>query len=280
MSNDDPLNYDEAVHDEKWIKAMKNEMNVIEKNNTWELVTLPAHAKKVGVKWIYKSKLNKEGKVDKYKVRLVAKGYTQTKGINYNEVFALVARWDIVRIVLAVAAQEGWNVYQLDVKGAFLYGELKEEVYVNQPKGFIKHGEEDKVYKLNKALYGLKQAPRTWFSRIESYFQKEGFTKSRHDYTLFVKKKEEKMIMVCVYFDDLIYVGNDEEMCSKFKKSMKEEFEMTDLGMMRYFLGVEVSQNANGIYLCQKKYARDVMERFKMMSCNSVKNPIVPGIVL
>jgi len=146
MSNVDPKNYVEAMKDAKWIEAMKNEINSIKKNKTWELVTLPAHAKKIGVKWIYKTKLNEEGKVDKCKARLVAKGYTQTKGINYNEVFALVARWDTIWILLAVTAQEGWIVYQLDVKSAFLYGELKEEVYVDQPEGFIKQGEEDKVY--------------------------------------------------------------------------------------------------------------------------------------
>jgi len=232
------------------------------------------------VKWIYKTKLNEEGKVDKYKARLVAKGYTQTKGVDYTEVFAPVARWDTIRIVLAVAAQEGWTMYQLDVKGAFLYGELKEEVYVDQPEGFITKGEEDKVYKLNKALYGLKQAPRTWFSMIESYFQKEGFTKNSQDYALFIKKKSEKIIMVCLYVDDLLYVGNDEEMCAKFKKSMKEEFEMLDLGKMRYFLGVEISQNRDGIGLSQQKYVREVLERFNMKDCNSVKNPIVPGTVL
>jgi hypothetical protein len=161
MSNDDPTNYKEAMNDVKWIEAMKREIDSIEKNKTWELVNLPTQAKKIGVKWIYKTKLNEEGKVDKYKARLVAKGYTQTEGVDYNEVYAPVARWDTIRILLAVAAQKGWNVYQLDVKSAFLYGELKEEVYVDQPEGFIKCGKEEKVYKLNKALYGLKQAPRT-----------------------------------------------------------------------------------------------------------------------
>jgi hypothetical protein len=157
---------------------------------------------------------------------------------------------------------------------------LKEEVYVDQPEGFIKRGEEEKVYKLNKALYGLKQAPRTWFSRIDSYFQQEGFTKSKHDHTLFIKRREEKVIMVSIYVDDLIYTGNNEELCAIFKQSMMKEFEMTDLGKMRFFLGVEVSQNANGIHLCQKKYAREVLERFNMWNCNPVKNPIVPGTVL
>jgi len=129
-------------------------------------------------------------------------------------------------------------------------------------------------------LYGLKQAPRTWFSIIECYFQKEGFTRSSHDYALFINKREGKSILVCLYVDDLIYTGNDEDLCAKFKKSMNGEFEMTDLGKMRFFLGVEVSQNADGIQLCQKKYAKEVLDRFQMWNCIVVKNPIVPRTVL
>lgn len=155
-SHNDPPNFVEAAKEEKWIEAMKRELQAIEKNNTWELVVLPARAKTIGVKWVFKTKLNEDGQVDKYKARLVVKGYAQKEGIDYDEVFAPVARWDTIRIMLAVAAQKGWTMYQLDVKSAFLYGELKEVVYVDQPEGFVKKGEEDKVYRLNKALYGLK----------------------------------------------------------------------------------------------------------------------------
>lgn len=181
---------------------------------------------------------------------------------------------------MAAAAQRGWSVYQLDVKSAFLYGELMEKVYVKQPEGFIKRGEENKVYRLWKALYGLKQAPGAWFSRIESYFRREGFQKSNYDHTLFLKKHGDKILMVSVYVDDLIYTGNDENMCNEFKLSMQKEFEMTDLGKLKFFLGVEVHQSKNGIHLCQKKYAKEVLERFDMWNCNAVKNPIVPGTVL
>lgn len=160
VSNDDPIFFQDAEREERWREAMRVEIKSIEKNLTWELVDLPPQAKKIGVKWVYKTKLNGEGKVERCKARLVAKGYSQTAGIDYTEVFAPVARWDTIRSLLALAAQRGWCVFQLDVKSAFLYGELKEEVYVDQPEGFIKAGEEDKVYRLKKALYGLKQAPR------------------------------------------------------------------------------------------------------------------------
>lgn len=280
ICSDDPKQYYEAAQEERWRKAMEAEIQSIEKNHTWELVTLPAQAKRIGVKWVYKTKLNEKGKAEKYKARLVAKGYAQTEGIDYTEVFAPVARWDTIRSLLAVAAQRGWCVYQLDVKSAFLYGELKEEVYVDQPEGFVKIGEEDKVYRLKKALYGLKQAPRAWFSRIESYFKKEGFQKSAYDHTLFLKRSNEKILVVSLYVDDLIFAGNDEVMCAEFKSSMQNEFEMTDLGKMKFFLGVEIYQGDDGIHISQTKYAKEILERFGMENCNSVKNPIVPGTVV
>lgn len=280
MSNDDPVSFAKANKEGKWIEAMRSEIQSIEKNKTWELVSLPAGAKKIGVKWVFKTKLNEEGNIDKYKAKLVVKGYAQEEGIDFDEVFAPVARWDTIRILLSVAAQRGWKVYQLDVKSAFLYGELKEVVYVDQPEGFVKKGEENKVYLLRKALYGLKQAPRPWFSRIEGYFKQAGFHRSSYDHTFFIKREGEKCIMVSIYVDDLIFAGNDELLLEEFKLSMKQEFEMTDLGLMRFFLGVEIRQSSKGIHLCQKKYAHEVLERFEMSNCNPVKNPIVPGAKL
>jgi hypothetical protein len=152
---------------------MNDEIQAIERNNTWELTDLPEECKVIGVKWIYKTKVNERGGIEKYKARLVAKGYAQKYGIDYKEVFAPVARWDTIRSLLAVAALKEWNVFQLDVKSAFLHGELLETVYVEQPLGYVKKGSESKVYKLHKALYGLKQAPRAWYSKIEQYFVKE-----------------------------------------------------------------------------------------------------------
>jgi hypothetical protein len=147
----------------------------------------------IGVKWIYKTKYNEKGEVDKHKARLVAKGYSQKYGIDYNEVFAPVARWDTIRAILALAAHKGWNVFQLDVKSAFLHGELVEDIYVYQPLGY-QNGNSDMVYKLRKALYGLKQAPRVWYSKIEAYFHNEKFDKCAHEHTLFVKYGEELWI--------------------------------------------------------------------------------------
>ena len=152
----------EALKDPKWKIAMEEEMSMIHKRKTLELVERPEDRKIIRVKWIFRTKLNADSSVNKHKVRLVVKGYVQTFGIDYSDTFAPVSRLDTIRLVLIVASQKGWKVFQLDVKLAFLNRTLQEEIYVEQPEGFVKQGKEDKVYLLKKALYGLKQAPRAW----------------------------------------------------------------------------------------------------------------------
>ena len=275
---EDPFYFEEAVKDDKWVRAMDEEIASIEKNNTWTLTELPAGYKKIGVKWVYKSKFNENGEITKYKARLVAKGYSQKPGIDYTEVFAPVARLDTVRMIISMAAQKGWRIGQLDVKSAFLHGELSENVYVDQPKGYVKKGKEHLVYKLHKALYGLKQAPRAWFNRIEAHFLGEGFRRCESEQTLFTKQSEAgKVIIVSIYVDDVIFTGDDEGMLSEFKDSMLKEFDMSDLGSMHFFLGIEVLQRHDGIFICQRKYALEILKRFGMSESNEVHSPIIPG---
>ena len=192
-----------------------------------------------------------------------------------------MARLDTIRLVISLAAQKSWVIYQLDVKSAFLHGKINEEVFVDQPPGYEQKGHESKVYRLKKALYGLKQAPRAWYSRIEAYFIKEGFTKCPYEHTLFIKTAGGgKILIVCLYVDDLIFTGNDQLMLEQLKKSMMIELDMTNLGRMRYFLGIEVLQRTYGIFISQRKYAQEVLERFNMNQCNSVHNPVVPSFKL
>ncbi|PRQ55986.1 putative RNA-directed DNA polymerase [Rosa chinensis] len=281
FSDCDPITYKEAAKETKWREVMDAEMNSIEKNDTWELTKLPKGQQSIGVKWVYKTKLRQDGEVDKYKARLVAKGYKQKFGVDYQEVFAPVAKLDTVWMVLCLAAQNSWPVYQLDVKSAFLHGELEEEVYINQPPGYVKQVFENQVYRLKKALYGLKQAPRAWYSHIDAFFVKEGFCKCPYEHTLYTKLGDDGRILVmCLYVDDLIYTSNNSLMLDAFKKSMMEEFDMTDLGLMRYFLGIEILQSSAGIFISQKKYALEVLERFKMGNCNSVCTPTEVGLKL
>ncbi|KAL0374896.1 UNVERIFIED_CONTAM: Retrovirus-related Pol polyprotein from transposon RE2 [Sesamum radiatum] len=185
----EPESFEAAAKHEVWVQAMKEEIKMIEKNDTWELAERPKDKEVIGVKWIYKTKLNADGSIQKHKARLVAKGYSQLPGIDYTETFAPVARLDTIRALVAIAANKKWKIYQMDVKSAFLNGYIDEEIYVEQPQGFIAKGCEEKVLRLKKALYGLKQAPRAWYSRIDNYFMDRGFRRSLSEPTLYVKRQ-------------------------------------------------------------------------------------------
>lgn len=274
FANIDPSSYGEAAEKEVWRNAMKEEMVSIERNGTWDLVNLPAGKEAIGLKWVFKTKYQADGKIQKYKARLVAKGYRQQYGVDYEETFAPVVRFETVRVALALAAQMKWPVFQFDVKSAFLNGDLQEEVYVSQPDGFVIKGKESKVYKLRKALYGLKQAPRAWYSKIDAYFQNSGFVRSENEPTLYLKKQVNDLLLVCLYVDDMIYMGSSSSLVFKFKENMMKTFEMTDLGKLHYFLGVEIIQAADGIFISQKKYAIDLLRKFKMLNCNSTATPM------
>jgi hypothetical protein len=274
FANCDPVTYEEAANEERLRKAIDEEIHSIEKNDTWELTTLSEGKKPIGVKWVYKTKYNKNGEVDRFKARLVAKGYKQKPGIDYFEVFAPVARMDTARIILSIAAQKKWKIFQMDVKFDFLNGVLEEEVYVEQPPGYLQQGEEDKVFKLKKALYGLKQAPRAWYTRIDTYFINNGFHRSPYEHALYIKPNQAgDIIIVCLYVDDLIFTGNNPKLLAEFKESMSTQFEMTDMGLMSYFLGIDVKQTDEEIFISQKKYATDVLKKFKMESCKPMLTP-------
>jgi hypothetical protein len=272
----EPENFEEAIKESIWKNAMQEEIAAIEKNNTWQLVEKPNDKEPIGVKWVYKLKHNPDGSIQRAKSRLVVKGYAQQPGIDYSETFAPVARLDTVRTIIAVAAQKGWNLYQLDVKSAFLNGELKEEVYVQQPRGFETPGQEEKVYKLKKALYGLKQAPRAWYSEIDSYFVQQGFIKSQSEPTLYVKRQgKNDILLVALYVDDLVYTSNNEKLIENFKIEMMKKYEMSDLGLLHHFLGIEVYQEKSGIFICQRRYAENILKKFSMYGCKTVDIPLV-----
>ncbi|KAI5328650.1 hypothetical protein L3X38_028047 [Prunus dulcis] len=276
MSIIEPENFTEAVKDESWKKAMTEEMLMIEKNSTWELVDRPSNKTIVGVKWVYKTKLNLDGSIQKHKARLVAKGYTQKPGVDFNETFAPVARLDTIRTLIALAAQKGWKLWQLDVKSTFLNGVLEEEVYVDQPYGFVVEEAEDKVYRLRKALYGLKQAPRAWYSEIDIYLIHCGFHRSSSEATLYVRNKEGiGVLIVSVYVDDIVYTGSSTRMIKEFKIEMMCKYEMSDLGLLHHYLGMGITQTEESIFIHQKKYAFTLLDKFGLKDCKSVSTPLV-----
>ncbi|XP_024164205.1 uncharacterized protein LOC112171226 [Rosa chinensis] len=271
-----PETYDEVIKDVAWKKAMVEEISVIEKNSTWDLVNRPSDKIVIGVKWLYKTKLNIDGYIQRNKARLVAKGYSQQPGVDFHETYAPIARLDTIRALIALATQKNWSLYQLDVQSAFLNGVLNEEVYVEQPQGFVTENEEHKVYKLKKALYSLKQAPRAWYGEIDSHFIKDGFQRSENEPTLYIKTKgNTEILIVSIYVDDLVFTGSCEEMVLNFKNEMMKKYEMSDLGLLHYFLGIGVSQSENGIFVSQKKYAKSILEKFGMGGCKFVAIPLI-----
>ncbi|WVZ58506.1 hypothetical protein U9M48_008777 [Paspalum notatum var. saurae] len=260
----------EAKVDARWRHAMEEEME----NKTWELVDPLAGCKLIGLKWVYKVKKNERGDVVKHKARLVAKGFVQREGIDFEEVFAPVARMDSVRL-LALAATRDWNVHHLDMKSAFLNGELTEVVYVKQPPGFTVAGEEDKVLRLRKALYGLRQAPRAWNIKLDSTLATPGFKRCASEHALYTRHSKEGLLIVGVYVDDLIVTGSQQQQIDSFKKEMAGKFKMSDLGLLSYYLGIEVRQGKEAIELCQSAYALKLLERAGLKGCNAAQVPML-----
>ncbi|KAI3516558.1 hypothetical protein L1887_15477 [Cichorium endivia] len=273
-SDEEPSSYVVASRKKEWAQAMNAELASIEKNKTWSLVDLPKNRKPIGLKWVFKVKRDPRGKIIKHKARIVAKGYVQKHGIDYDEVFAPVARIETIRVILALAGSNGWGVHHLDVKSAFLNGNLEEEVYVTQPEGFEKKGELDKVYKLSKALYGLKQAPRAWNSCLDKYLKSLEFKRCPQEYSVYTRMKEGNTLIIGVYVDDLLVTGSSPNDVKEFKKEMNAKFEMSDLGLLTYYLGIEVSQHENCITLKQEAYARNLLEKTRMLECNPTKSPM------
>ncbi|KAG8489717.1 hypothetical protein CXB51_017702 [Gossypium anomalum] len=252
-------------------------MDMIQKNQTWDLVERP-EKKVIGVRWVFRAKFNADGSLNKHKARLVVKGYCQQYGVDFEETFAPVARLDTIKLLFSLAAQKKWQIHQLDVKSAFLNGFLKEEIYIEQPDGFQVQGQEDKVYRLKKALYGLKQAPRAWYNRVDAYLFKLGFEKSLSEPTLYVKKsKDGTLLIVSIYVDDLLVNGSKDVLVNEFKAQMQEVFDMTDLGIMTYFFGMEVNQTDRGIFISQHAFVLKILDKFSMQNCKPVNTSMAQG---
>ena len=260
---------------------MNEEMNSLQKNETWDLVDCPKGKKPVGCRWVYTVKYKPDGEIERFKARLVAKGYTQAYGINYTETFAPVAKINTVRVLLSLAANLDWPLQQFDVKNAFLHGELLEEVYMDLPPGCNKlERHSQKVCKLKKSLYGLKQSPRAWFGRFTKSMIAFGYVQSNSDHTLFLKKQQSKITALIIYVDDMVVTGNDPEERKALQEYLSREFEMKDLGSLKYFLGIEVSRSKKGIFLSQRKYALDLLQETGMSACQPSTSPMEEGLKL
>lgn len=249
-------------------------MSSIQDNRTREMTTLPAGHRAIGLRWVLKVKKDSSGNVIKHKTRLVAKGYAQRHGVDFDEVFVPVARMETVRLLLALEAHGGWQVHHMDVKSAFLNGDLEEEVYVQQPPRYICDGEEQKVLRLRKAFYGLRQAPRAWNAKLDTSLVSLGFTRCPLEHVVYRRGGDKDFLLIGVYVDDLIITGACTNEIKSFKSQMQQLFKISDLGLLSYYLGVEVSQSAGMITLCQASYAKKILELAGMSACNSCSTPM------
>ncbi|GJZ56079.1 putative ribonuclease H-like domain-containing protein [Tanacetum coccineum] len=273
LSQLEPSSVAQALNDPDWVEAMQEEMQQFVHQEVWKLVPLPEGKTAIGTKWILKNKRDARGIVVRNKARLVAQGHRQEEGIDYDEVFAPVARIEAIRLFLAFASYMGFMVYQMDVKSAFLYGEIDEEVYVTQPKGFEDPFHPKHVYRVVKALYGLHQAPRAWYARLSTFLLKHNYRRGSIDKTLFIKKNSRDIILVQVYVDDIIFGSTNKAWCDEFEVLMKGEFEMSAMGELTFFLGLQVTQKSNGIFISQDKYVQDMLKKFDMVNVRSATTP-------
>ncbi|KAH9801517.1 Integrase catalytic domain-containing protein [Citrus sinensis] len=280
ISQIEPKSFADAENDESWIMAMQEELNQLERTNVWESVPNPEHQSIIGIKWVFRNKMDESGVVVRNKARLVAQGYNQEEGIDFDETFAHVARLESIMMLLAYACHKDFILYQMDVKSAFLNGSIMEEVYVKQPPGFENEKFSDHVYKLSKALYGLKQAPRAWYDKLKNFLLDNDSSMGKADTTLFVKHKNQDILIVQIYVDDIIFCSTNELLCKDFSSCMSKEFEMSMMGELKYFLGLQIKQNEEGIFINQAKYVKDLLKRFGYDNGTAKSTPMSTTIKL
>jgi hypothetical protein len=270
----EPGTITQALRDPDWRSAMQAEFDALHRNNTWELVGRSSAPNLVGCKWVFRIKRNPDGSIDRYKARLVAKGFHQRPGCDYTETFSPVVKPVTIRIILALAVRQGWSVRQLDVNNAFLQGTLNEEVYMDQPPGFVNKSFPDHVCRLKKALYGLKQAPRAWYMELRVFLLSIGFVNSTADASLFIQRTPSATLYLLVYVDDIIVTGSSSTELSGLIATLAARFSLKDLGYLNYFLGVEVIPSAAGMFLSQRKYITDLLQKSGMTEAKPASTPI------
>ncbi|KAK8526380.1 hypothetical protein V6N12_020852 [Hibiscus sabdariffa] len=259
---------------------MQEELNQFDRSNVWTLVDRPHDKSTIGTKWVFRNKLDESGNIVRNKARLVAQGYTQEEGIDFDETYAPVARMEAIRMLLAFACHHEFKLFQMDVKSAFLNGFINEEVYVEQPPGFEDPKFPNHVFKLSKALYGLKQAPRAWYERLSNFLVEKGFNKGNVDTTLFIKNDGKDILVVQIYVDDIIFDSTNELLCQDFAKLMQGEFEMSMMGELSFFLGLQIKQRKDGIFINQAKYIKEKLKKFGMENVKPQATPMSSSIKL
>lgn len=265
---------------DRWKKAADEEIQSLQEHNTWDLVNLPPDRKPVGSKWVFKLKCDQKGEIDRYKCRLVAQGFSQIPGLDFDETFAPVARFGIIRALIAFAVNRNMHVHQMDVVTAFLYGKLVETIYMKQPEGYVKSGQEDKVCLLKRSLYGLKQSSRCWYQELQTHLVQMKFQQSRADPCVFFKWENDTLEIVSVYVDDLIMIADIIDELIKLKQELSTRFKMKDIGPLSYCLGIAAILREGEIVIHQKQYLINLLNRFDLTKVAPVSTPVDPHVHL
>ncbi|KAJ9535802.1 hypothetical protein OSB04_un001045 [Centaurea solstitialis] len=281
---EDPKSFKEAMESRDaafWKEAIDDEFSSILENNTWVLSDLPPGFQPLGCKWIFKKKMKVDGTIDKIKARLVIQGFRQKPGIDYFDTYAPVARISTIRLLIALAAIHNLIVHQMDVKTAFLNGELDEEVYMNQPKGFVMPGNEHKVCKLVKSLYGLKQAPKQWHQKFDEVILSSGFKLNQSDKCVYSRfDSSGSGVIICLYVDDMLIFGTDQLQVDETKSLLSSKFAMKDMGEADVILGIRIKRVNKGIALTQSHYVEKILKKFNYSDCSPVSNPMDSSVKL
>ncbi|KAH9714143.1 reverse transcriptase Ty1/copia-type domain-containing protein [Citrus sinensis] len=252
---------------------MVDEYNALMLNRTWTLIPNSQNHKLVGNRWVYKIKENHDGTINKYKARLVTKGFLQTPSVDFNETFSPVVKAATIRIILTLAVNSNWILRQVDINNAFLNGDLTEEVYMPQPEGFENKSKPNYICKLNKALYGLRQAPRAWFDKLKSALYSWDFENSKYDTSLFFRRTKSDIIIMLIYVDDIIITGSSSKDVEEVIVKLSKTFALKDLGSLNFFLGIQVTRNQDTILLSQTKYVQDLLIKVEMANCKGIDTP-------
>ena len=268
-----PKTYKSALKSPPWHNAMIAEIDALKKNGTWSLVPPPSLTNIVDCKWLFKIKYNPDGSIDRHKARLVARGFTQTQGVDSFDTFSPVVKPATVRVLLTMALSRNWPLRQIDIHNAFLNGDLTESVYMAQPPGFIDPLQPTFVCKLQKALYGLKQAPRAWYSKLSATLVSWGFSHSKSDPSLFIQLSASVHLLLIVYVDDIIITGSSAVHIDSLVNKLHQTFTIRDLGRLHYFLGIEVTYSTNQIHLCQQKYITDLLASANLLDSKPTPTP-------
>ncbi|CAJ2672347.1 unnamed protein product [Trifolium pratense] len=282
LTEDDPINFSQAMRSSnslKWIDAMKDEMKSMTDNDVWDLVKLPEGKKPIGCKWIFKTKRDSKGNIERYKARLVAKGFTQKEGIDYKETFSPVSSKDSLRIIMALVAHFDLELHQMDVKTAFLNGNIEETIYMVQPENFVSGDPKSVVCKLKKSIYGLRQASRQWYCKFHQVISSFGFEANPVDDCIYQKFSGSKFVFLVLYVDDILLASNNIGLLHETKRFLTKNFEMKDLRDASFVLGIRILRDrSQGILgLSQRSYIDTVLDRFSMKDSKPGDTPVARG---